>query len=964
MTQMPDIRLRRPFRIGLPSPASPVFVQVWQLANLLLLFAIANWYLALPVTLRDILVILGAAVAFEHALIYLKKGEVRFFSYSSLITALGVIFLLRSTEIWIYILVVFIAFAQKHFLTVKGRHFLNPSNVAVVVGLALFPYQTSTSPHQWGNAWWLGVLMAALGLAITFRVNRAVIPVVFAVVYTSLNLMFINPSWLAASAMLFSGSFLLFIFFMMTDPRATPDTMLYQAVFAIWVAVATYLIELNFGYFQINMFAALFLVSLFVPLIRHFESRRQNYWPAAAMLGVLAVAVFATFASKENVRNSVEYALQHRDLEAELDPANDPVATAPAVAGAWPGLRFDERAELFETDWDAPHVVSVPYVAQAATGGFAEVTTPWAAAEPAIPRRKMGFGYIMQATLAAGDINHDGYLDVVMGHPGYALKILINDKAGNFIDASGELLGAPVSDVENAALVDFDNDGYLDLLLTLYPGSTGEKNILIGMFDREARRFDLTPLPEAERPYTIGGVSFYDLNGDRVPDIYFGNNFDWENAAVPSVLYRKIGGVANSLWLSGAEGWHKADKSEIFDFAGDEHNSMTVLLTDFNRDRRADLLSGNDMQASMTFLGGENGRMSLIDKDKLPYNAKTSMGYMSVDMNNDGQFELWENCISRTAWMSRSRFGDYRVPVNVTRAGHMVTYQDLLDVLNGNKSCDDYASATVSGLCKEMVASLISNYDKDDKWCASIANPGLRYSCETKINNPAELRRPLDASKTDVTRFPKKLPRNILLTPQDGSYVDMLNNEAKYTGWSWAAYPFDLDNNGYQDIYITNGMMITSNINRNAMLMGGERGGELYLKNRAEQYGLDFEDDGRGIIVADFDLDGDGDLLINNVYTKPHQVANGTGGRSIQFEFRSRDVNYYGIGTQVEVRTSTGTKLREVQYGGIWNSMQPPRVHVGIGDGEEIEGVTVFWPDGTVQDLGKLPENQLHVVYQ
>ena len=962
MTQNLALRYR-PFQLRFPKPSSPAFVQIWQLANLLLLFAIANRYLALPVTLWDITVILCAAVLFEHALIYLKNGRISYFSYSSLITALGVIFLLRSTEIWIYILVVLLAFLQKHFLTVKGRHFLNPSNVAVVAGLLLFPYQTSTSPHQWGNAWWLGALMAVLGFAITIRVQRAVIPLVFAAVYSALYLMFINGSLLSVSAMLFSGSFLLFIFFMMTDPRATPDTMLYQAVFGIWVAVSAYLIELNFGYYQINMFAALFLVSCLVPLIRRFEDTGRKA-PAAAMLGLLAVAVFATFYSKENVRNSVEYALASRDMTAELGPGTDAVAVAAGAPMAWPGLRFDEQPQLFETSWDAPHVVSMPYVAQPATGGFEEVAIPWAAAEPVISRRKLGFGYIMQATLAAGDINHDGYLDVVMGHPGYDLKILINDKTGNFIDASAELLAAPVADVENAALVDFNNDSYLDLLLTLYPGSGAGRNIYIGMFDRETRRFDLRPVLEDSRKYTIGGVSFYDLNGDRVPDIYFGNNFDWENAAVPSVLYRKIGGVENSLWLSDAGGWKRADKSAIFDFAGDQHNSMTVLFTDFNRDRRVDLLSGNDMQASMTFLGGQDGGFQLIDKDRLPYNAKTSMGYISLDIDNDGTFELWENCISRTAWMSRSRFGDYRVPVNVDRPDHMVTYQDLLRVLNGEKSCDDYASATVSGLCKEMLAGLISHYDKDDKWCGVIENPGLRYSCETRINNPAELRRTLDASKTDVTRFPKKIPRNILLKSEGGAYTDRLSNAARYTGWSWAAYPFDLDNNGYQDIYITNGMMITSNINRNAMLMGAEKSGEIFLEDRANRYGVDFEDDARGLILADFDLDGDGDMLINNVFTRPHQVRNETGGSSIQFELRSQAVNYFGIGAQVEVRTSTGTKLRELQYGGIWSSMQPPRLHVGLGPGEKIEQVVVYWPDGSVQDLGRLAANQLHVVYQ
>lgn len=950
----------------------PSIIQRHQMINLILLFLVGKFLLEIPITWFETFIVLSAALIIDHSFIFLRTRTLPYFSYSSLNTALGVLFLLRSAELSVYLIVLLLAFFQKYFFTIKGKHFLNPSNVAVVAGLLFFPYLTHTTPNQWGNAWWIGVLMTIFGLLIALRVKRIVIPLFFIPVYSLYHYIFISNNLHNIFAILISGSFLLFIYFMMTDPRTTPSKVSNQILYAILIATLTFAFELLFGFREINMFLALFITSLFIPLIRYFENKeiQVHIWPSII---VMIIGMLILYFSPYNIKRvsslySESFLSSWNDYNQsslEKNMTITPIFELPTIDSKQ--IKWNTKSNMYKTTWSHSHIVSLPYNKVVennnSTMPFEHQATPWVSSNPVLPRDKMGGNYLMHSAIASGDINHDGYLDLIFAHPGYPLMILLNDTKGSFLNATSLLLSKQINNVEHVALVDFDNDGYLDLFVSLNPYKSPEKNIYIYRFDPKSKQFNAYFEVPGKRNYLIGGLSFYDLNKDRIPDFYIGNNFNWENPKQSSLQYAKRGGVSNQLWISSNALW-KESKETYFNFSGDMHNSMTVLFTDFNRDGYVDLMNGNDQQADMTFIGTNKDKFNLIDKNKIIYNSSTSMSYFPIDVDNDGIFELWENCISKDARDKLNRYKTFTSHHKIKESSNILTYANLLKILTKEKNCEDFDNHNIISLCKEMKVELASYYSKDETICDNLQNKTRKYGCKDRISQQYKLSSALDAKKNDVELYPRKINKNILLKLQGKQYIDILNQQAALTEWSWAAYPYDLDNNGFQDLYITTGYMRSSYVNPNSLLMGNVQFDKFVYNNQAEDFGVDFLDDARGVMLADFDNDGDGDIMINNVFIKPYSLKNNIGGNSIQMEFRSQVDNYFAIGTQVELHTSEGIKSRELQYGGIWNSMQPHRVHIGLVPGEIIYKALIIWPDKIVQEYYNLDINHIHIFYK
>ena len=116
---------------------------------------------------------------------------------------------------------------------------------------------------------------------------------------------------------------------------------------------------------------------------------------------------------------------------------------------------------------------------------------------------------------------------------------------------------------------------------------------------------------------------------------------------------------------------------------------------------------------------------------------------------------------------------------------------------------------------------------------------------------------------------------------------------------------------------------------------------------------------GRGLATGDYDNDGDVDILITNVGSRPRLLRNDGGNRgnwllvSLVGE-GLRDA----LGTRVEVEAEGRILVRERQSGGSYLSSHDPRLHFGLGAAETVS-VTVRWPDGSVIKREDLAVNQV-----
>jgi Na+-transporting NADH:ubiquinone oxidoreductase subunit NqrB len=181
---------------------------------------------------------------------------------SALITGLGLCLLLRANHFSTMLLAAGLAIASKFIFRVRGKHFFNPANFGIIAVLALTK-DAWVSPGQWGTDWWYLALFLATGGLVLKKVGRWETSAVFLAVYTSLEAL--RNVWLGWDSEvllhhLSSGSLLVFALFMLTDPRSIPNAVKSRIIWAMSIAILTFVLQYTL-YLQTAMFWALFCLS-------------------------------------------------------------------------------------------------------------------------------------------------------------------------------------------------------------------------------------------------------------------------------------------------------------------------------------------------------------------------------------------------------------------------------------------------------------------------------------------------------------------------------------------------------------------------------------------------------------------------------------------------------------------------------------------------------------------------------
>jgi Na+-transporting NADH:ubiquinone oxidoreductase subunit NqrB len=160
-----------------------------------------------------------------------------------------------------------LAIGSKFVLRFDGKHIFNPANFAISV--LLLTDLAWISPAQWGSRTWAAFLFVCLACLVLSRAKRADIAITFLCTYIAILLgrafYFGDPMAIPLRQMQ-SGALLLFTFFMITDPKTTPDRRSARMLFAVLVAVGG--AWLQFAHFMPHaLMYALFFASPLVPLL-------------------------------------------------------------------------------------------------------------------------------------------------------------------------------------------------------------------------------------------------------------------------------------------------------------------------------------------------------------------------------------------------------------------------------------------------------------------------------------------------------------------------------------------------------------------------------------------------------------------------------------------------------------------------------------------------------------------------
>jgi len=256
--------------------------RLYQIATLAGLLGYGIWWLDLEVQPQTVAAILSSALATQLACTRLT-GRARFDPRSALISGLSLCLLLRTGSPGLAMLATAVAIASKFTLRVHGKHVFNPTNFALVA-LMLVAQDVWVSPGQWGSGAVFAFLLASAGGLVVNRAARADVTLAFLASYSGLLVgrsLWLGEPLVIPMHRLENGALVLFSFFMISDPRTTPDSRLGRIVFAALVALGAYTVQ--FWLFRTNgLLWSLALCSLGVPLIdRVLPGPRYEWQPAA-----------------------------------------------------------------------------------------------------------------------------------------------------------------------------------------------------------------------------------------------------------------------------------------------------------------------------------------------------------------------------------------------------------------------------------------------------------------------------------------------------------------------------------------------------------------------------------------------------------------------------------------------------------------------------------------------------------
>ena len=224
--------------------------RLYQIASLSTLLLYGIVFLHFNITIRQIVVTLCAAQLTQYAGTRFRKLPA-FDPKSALISSLSLCLLLRTDSLAVAALAAMIAVGSKFVIRWRDKHVFNPTGLALVVILA--SHLGWISPGQWGQVALFGFLIACLGSLVVTRAVRADITVVFLGFYV--GLLFVRALWLGDPLtiplhQIESGTLLIFAFFMISDPKTTPDSQIGRIFYALIVSLVALFVQ--FGLFMPN----------------------------------------------------------------------------------------------------------------------------------------------------------------------------------------------------------------------------------------------------------------------------------------------------------------------------------------------------------------------------------------------------------------------------------------------------------------------------------------------------------------------------------------------------------------------------------------------------------------------------------------------------------------------------------------------------------------------------------------
>lgn len=571
-------------------------------------------------------------------------------------------------------------------------------------------------------------------------------------------------------------------------------------------------------------------------------------------------------------------------------------------------------------------------------------------------------------------------------------------------------------------------DNNEQLFTQLSPSSTGIKfqNIL-----QETDEFNVLTYGYL---YNGGGVAVGDINNDSLPDLYFTGNM------VGSRLYLNNGDfkfeeIAKNAGVFAEGNWNTG--ATMADVNGDGYLDIYVCKSAaLNPERRRNQLFINNGDLTFTEMGKKYG------VDDSGYSTQAAF----FDYDNDGDLDLYilNHSTQEFAGLGKiskhnknrknkaysdklmkndnGKFIDVSDEVglisNVLGFGLGIAISDLnndgwLDIYISNdyneqdylyfnngdgtfkESLEDYIGHVSLYSMGSDIADINNDGFTDIMTLDMLPEHNYRIKMTSGPDNYEKL------SYLSKNGFYHQTMRNMLHLNQGGDYFSEIGQFSgiSNTDWSWASLFTDLDNDGYKDLFITNGYkkdytnmdfmnyVVQERINEkksNEKINLTElikkmpstieenytykNNGDLTFTKVNKAWGLDQKTLSNGAAYVDLDNDGDMDLVVNNIDEKASIFRNNSEklnqNNYLKIALEGEGKNKFGVGSKVKVTSGEMTQTQELLNTRGYQSSVDFNLNFGVGKSKIIDRIEVVWPNQKKQVITAVQPNQTLTLFQ
>ena len=506
------------------------------------------------------------------------------------------------------------------------------------------------------------------------------------------------------------------------------------------------------------------------------------------------------------------------------------------------------------------------------------------------------------------------------------------------------------------------------------------------------------------------GVAFFDYDGDDWIDLFLVNGsrlegFPKGQEPISRLFKNNRDGTFTDVTLKagvGRAGWGQG--CCVGDYDNDGHNDLFVSYYGQN------VLWHNNGNGTFTETTAKAG---LLQTPGVNGHPRWNTGCAFLDANRNGHLDLFvANYIDfdlKTAPMPEAAGCAYKGIQVACGPPGLEGGKNLLYRNNGDGTFTDiskqagmldtvgtYAlSVTVADLdndgwpdiyvANDSTAATFYRNQKDGTFKDEAIESGIAYSPDGKPQAGmgvavGDFNRDglLDIVKTNFAGDTDSLYQNLGDgTFEDHTYLSGLGINTRYLGWGVGF--FDPDNDGWLDIFISNGHVYPEVDNSHIEAPYAEHK-YLYRNLRNGQYeevtklagpGINAEAPARGCAFGDYDNDGDVDVVVNCVNTYPQllrcdKTAEASRRNWIKVRTVGTKSNRTGVGARITVSAESQPgkvlkQIEEVRSGGSYYSQNDLRIHFGL-DAASVADVEISWPSGAKDVLKELAANRLYVI--